>query len=726
MRTLLSQFCEEFDQALRPLIEPLRKTAEVLSSADSDLPARGLRAQFSDLGLQMKVLADKVAEQQAYVLIFGPLKSGKSTLMNALASSYVSEVTSLPAYPCMVYVSHSPTKSFTVTRYDGRVEMFADGAALHMHVSRAHRELAERIRQAEEKDEPFEPAEHFPEAIRRIDVKLPAGDLNESGAVLVDTPGLYSRMKFGYDVMTRDFRNVAACAIFVVKSDNLFLEQVFQEFTELLDLFNRIFLVVNLDTAKHDLDPKGRLVPSLEREDPLRLIEAFENLSMSAPLKAARDEGRLNIYPVDLLRAASDRLQASEGVATEGTADNFRGPSNFDSFLTDLTEYLNSTDYLVAFLGDSLRRATSLLSETEKACALPSVERLRDHVKLLESKHNQSQRRHNAVKELEDFDWPTAFGELQEALRQETQDKTRDVAAKTSLAIDGAVDKWFQTDASLQDLIENELVPLLGGHQREVFDTVSHALESSVVRGNAGVGLPAPVKTLLSSAGVDLDVLGKSALGKLEVSAAAHPVDSPLGTGPLPVKKTLWDWLFFRSRSTIRRRLFGPDEGPSVRISPESKKHRLGESGKEAIRRELDKHKGRFFPSTLKRVYGQVLNHYADTTVESVSDTLTEIAGELSRDLERLERTLGRSRDALNCITDLEGASRETKDSITAIENRYVQTDPDLLIQPVGAKALPSLPVDSPAIDSPIGGPTGLADGKNDSPAKGQPGAKTE
>ena len=52
-----------------------------------------------------------------------------------------------------------------------------------------------------------------PEAIRRVDVSLPAGQLGKSGAVLVDTPGLYARMRFGYDRMTREFRNAAACAI---------------------------------------------------------------------------------------------------------------------------------------------------------------------------------------------------------------------------------------------------------------------------------------------------------------------------------------------------------------------------------------------------------------------------------------------------------------------------------------------------------------------------------
>ncbi len=375
MRTLLSQFCEEFEGVVRPLQGPLGRSAQVLSGVDPDLPGPALRAQLADLGHQMQVLADKVAEQQAYVLIFGPLKSGKSTLMNGLSGAYVSEVTSLPAYPCMVYVSHAEKREFVVQDYRSSKKSFADPAALRMHIARAHTDLADRIREAETAGEAFDPSIDFTAAIRRVDVKVPAKDLAESGAVLVDTPGLYSRMKFGYDRMTRDFRNVAACAIFVVKSDNLFLEQVFQEFTELLELFNRIFLVVNLDTTKRDLSPDGKLVPSLEQEDPLRIIEAFENLAMSAPLKAAADEGRLRIYPVDLLGAAAGRLQSNQGILRSDQAlesasaeDEFHGRSNFDAFQNDLTEYLNSTDYLVSFLGDSLRRATTLLTETQDAC----------------------------------------------------------------------------------------------------------------------------------------------------------------------------------------------------------------------------------------------------------------------------------------------------------------------------------------------------------------------
>lgn len=112
-------------------------------------------------------------------------------------------------------------------------------------------------------------------------------------------------MKFGYDLMTREFRNSAASAIFVVKTDNLFLEQVFDEFTELIQLFSRIFLVVNIDSSKRDLGADGSIQPSLESRAPEEIVKAFESLVMRAPLRKAAEEGRLRIYPVDLLSAAS-------------------------------------------------------------------------------------------------------------------------------------------------------------------------------------------------------------------------------------------------------------------------------------------------------------------------------------------------------------------------------------------------------------------------------------
>ncbi|MCA9001698.1 MAG: dynamin family protein, partial [Planctomycetes bacterium] len=446
MRTLLSQFCESFESVVRPILEPLNGAAKAFTDATLDLPGREVRASLMDLRHQVEGLVQKVVDQQAYVLLFGPLKSGKSTLMNALAGTYVSEVSSLPAYPCMVYLSHAEDRQFDVTRYNGRAERFTDPASLYLYIHRAHVELAERLRAAEARGEEFEPSLHYPEAIRKVDVRLPAGDLARSGAVLVDTPGLYSRMKFGYDRMTREFRDTASCAIFIVKSDNLFLEQVFEEFEELLGLFSRIFLVVNLDTNKEDLAADGSLVPSLEREDPLALIDAFESLAMSAPLKEAAEEGRLRIYPIDLLKAASSRLKGSRG------DDQGSGRANFDVFLRDLTEYLNSTDYLVAFLGDSLRRARHLLGETARIMQHEELAHLERATEELEVGRQDAQRRRHAVGRLLGYDWRQAFLDLEDKLSPNIRERAKRIGAETEHQLDGILATWFQTNDSLQTL----------------------------------------------------------------------------------------------------------------------------------------------------------------------------------------------------------------------------------------------------------------------------------
>ena len=698
MRTLLSQFCEEFEGVVRPLVAPLKRSADALAAARSDLPGRELRPQLAELAHHVGVLADKVAEQQAYVLIFGPLKSGKSTLMNALSAAYVSEVTSLPAYPCMVYVSHGPKKQFTVTDYDGASQSFADPVSLHLHVGRAHGELAERIRAAEEAGSAFDPAVHYTDAIRRIDVRLPAEELQQSSAVLVDTPGLYSRMKFGYDRMTRDFRNVAACAIFVVKSDNLFLEQVFQEFTELLDLFNRVFLVVNLDTTKRDLGPDGKLVPSLEKEDPLRIIEAFENLAMSAALKAAADEGRLKIYPVDLLRAASGRLLSAPGIrgidATETAddADDYRGQSNFDSFLGDLTDYLNSTDYLVTFLGDSLRRARSLLGETADLCTHPALDALRKKTAELERERAEVRERQEAIERLVGHAFEDSFRDLQATLGEESAEKAKPVAERTSRALDGALGAWFTSDASLDDLIRGDVLPLLASHQTELSRLVAALLQARVRAGDAGLRLPRELSQALSVAWIDLNGIARASLEGLEPDALVTRPRQPLDAERIPVRKSLWDWLLLRRQANVRRRLFGPEGRPSVRIAPEAKASRLGEPAKEAMRRELDLFLGGYFAESLERMTRAILGDYSRTTLEGLSHALNEARTSNGERLAGLETRLGEHRASLARIEELGQSSHLALDSLEDLSARYLQTDPDLLIQPLPAERLPTPP----------------------------------
>jgi len=680
MRTLLSQFCEEFESTVRPLLEPLNRCSKTLSACSQTLPARAVLPQLLDLRHQLQTLVEKVAQQQAYVLIFGPLKSGKSTLMNAMSAAYVSEVTCLPAYPCMVYVSHAQTRTYQLESYNGDKKVFSDPSAMRDAVLDAHTDLAQRLRERENQGSDFDPAVNWPQAIRRVDVKVPAGALEKSGAVLVDTPGLYSRMKFGYDRMTREFRNAAASAIFVVKTDNLFLEQVFEEFNKLLQLFSRIFLVVNLDSNKKDLRPDGSLVPSLEGEAPERVIEAFQDLSMNGPLKAAAEEGRLKIYPVDLLQAASQRIRSGKD-ADSGEPDV--RTRCFDDFLEDLTDYLNSTDYLVAFLGDSLRRAGTLFSELTDLCSHDSIRELENKRQELNADFTLAQTQSEILARLKLHDWSGSLQGVQSDMLDSSQERISAVRKRTEEALHAAIDKWFENDESLHTLVEESLKGEIGVCYNDLGDTIRDALRDRVRLGSAGMLMPDKLTRDLEASGIALDRIGRDAVAGIQTADVAGSGETPLHNEDIQVRKGFWDWILFRGQSSVRKRLFGPVDRPTKLIPSAVKSKRLGSDAKQSMSAKVDEFLDRTFSYDVNRVLERIFASYSGTVRDALEKSIEEKTDSNELRLVDIERLL---KETERVLAELEGLTTEAArvaEGIIHLQARYGETEPEKLIQPV-------------------------------------------
>ena len=689
MKTLLSQFCEEFDGVVRPLLQPLTQAADTLNHVSDKTGVRSLLPTVLDVRHHLSTLADKVAEQQAYVLIFGPLKSGKSTLMNAISAAYVSEVTALPAYPCMVYVSHAEKVSFTVTRYNGQQEEFGDMASMRTLLEWAHNELADRIREVEARNEVFDPNEHIPQAIRRIDVRLPAEHLEESSAALVDTPGLYSRMKFGYDRMTREFRNTASSAIFVVKTDNLFLEQVFDEFGDLLNIFSRIFLVVNIDSTKRDLQPDGTLVPSLESNDPDRIISAFENLSMTAPLKAALKEGRLKIYPVDLLQAASGRVSDKTKLGTAATTSGVSadGGAAFKSFQNDLTDYLNSTDYLVAFLGDSLKQAWGLLGELRNLVERDSVRELGQKVGRLQGEKDRLEGMEQAVERLNACDWDSFFSALGDDLGSIARGRIEKLRDQTAHGLGDAMDSWFESDSSYQSLLNDLAQPLLARSREDLTATARGVLETVASTETAGAQVPEKIRQDLESLGLDLGSLGKICLKQIDPGSGMAHANLDVPTSRIPVKKGFLDYVCLRGQGSVRRRLFGPEEAPNQPIPKSVKHRRLGTVGRDAVQDALEAAFGSFFEGALDHLSTQVLKLYVGTLRMGIKAELRKIKEGNALRKASVDRRLAELTRVSESLDSLGQVVSKASVVLGSLSNRYGETDPTLLSRPTLAGA---------------------------------------
>ncbi|MEI6606503.1 MAG: dynamin family protein, partial [Verrucomicrobiota bacterium] len=702
IKTDIYEFCQAYAGILKPFAAALEMARATCQGAGDTEVLRRPMAGFADVLLRLESLLNKVEQQQAYLIIFGPLKSGKSTLMNAISAAYVSEVTSLPAYPCLVHVKHGDPCSYVASRYNGEKLHLDDNAALLSLIQHSHQILAERLREVEDMGETFDPGVHYPEAIRRVDVAVPARNLKDSLTVLVDTPGLYTRMKFGYDLMTREFRNSAACAVFVVKTDNLFLEQVFVEFNDLLDLFSRIFIVVNIDTNKRDLDPDGSLRPSLESRSPGEVIRAFESLVMSAPLRRAQQDGRLKIYPIDLLNSASAAMRranipvlaADEATdlapAHDGGPDEASGPgagdgktsvmpaawsehpeASFALFLKDLTDYLNSSDYLQEFMGDALLMGSNLGTEIQVHCSAKSTDPLKTRQQELAAELSDTQARLAAMQKLATLDVKTAFAHVHSDLQKHVVEVASAAAAETSKKALKQLENWFASDQSVAAL-QRDWAALLDSCDKRV-SSESHLKERALVANPLG-GIR--IDDTLRSPALDLvkllDPVVTAARAQLgDAPPASHGCLFLIEPEHLKVRKSLWDWLTIRSLTAVRRRLFGSPDVMDREIPALIKEKRLGEEGRMALEVRILSELDRCFPSDALRVSESRIVRYIETYDKHLHATL-----QAARDSDAAHVTALTQRLENNLVTlqTLAGVTRQTSgilSEIVALGQKY-------------------------------------------------------
>jgi energy-coupling factor transporter ATP-binding protein EcfA2 len=681
MRTQLGTYCQQFDGTLRPVLLDLTAATAALDAATDGTPGKSLRAPLGDLQHLLSALCDKVSEQQAYVLIFGPLKSGKSTLMNAIAAAYVSEVSSLPAYPCLVFTSSGKRREYVVTSYDGQSRTFTDSKDLHRHIDHAHGQLAQAIRNAEQGGSVFDPQEHFPQAIRRVDVKVPDSELASTGAVLVDTPGLYTRMRFGYDRMTRDFRNAAACAIFVVKSDTLFLEQVFAEFQQLLDLFSRIFLVVNVDSHKRDVSPEGKLVPSLEQSQPEAVLRAFEQLAMSAPLQRAAAEGRVKMYPVDLMHAASSVLQKQP---TE------QQPGNFRAFRKDLSDYLASNEYMSAFLRDSLQRAQTLLGEAAAHSNGDEVQQLDQGITELDERIDFCKQERQRVQRALQLDWTEAFARGMREIDAELERTARDSGAKLLRTLGASIDTWFLSSHSLEWLVQGQWTPLVRDYREDVLGAARRVFEQHLTQIDGGLDLPEGLPELVRRAGIDARAVKAQSLTSLGALVWQGRNTVPVDVDALPIKKSVLDLVAFRSLDKVRTRLFGPSEKPDTKISGKDKAARLGEPGRLFLHQCVAQFRAELAPGTVRVLHDHFGKRLREAAVKSLREHLANYEPRLTEKQQQFEAERSRLASVAAPLQNLQNTTADLQQRLQELGRAFDQDiataeaapTPDVVITP--------------------------------------------
>ncbi|NBB79548.1 MAG: hypothetical protein GVY36_08905 [Verrucomicrobia bacterium] len=715
IRVELESFCKQFSAALEPFSDALDRGTESLREAVDGAPLQTLLSDLQDNRHRLKILLDKARQQNTYLVIFGPLKSGKSTLMNAISGAYVSEVTSLPAYPCLVYVREGESLGFSTTAFNGDRSEYSSREALHSSLEDAHQALAEKLREADAAGTPFNPAQDYTEAVRRIDFTMPAPYLRESGTILVDTPGLYTKMKYSYGQLTRDFRDTAACAVFVVKTDNLFFEQVFEEFADLLDVFSRVFLVVNIDSSKMDLGPDGSLEPSLEQRDPKRIVEAFENLTVSAQIRSAIDSGRLRIYMIDLLQTATKSLQAGNPIPEEGSAEDKSGDSTtnaveansadepsadteladaggsgpvdlandsgadsgprlgFERFLKDLTDYLNSSEYIVEFMADSLRQAHSILCEVRDRTHAPEIADFRAGIETLQTQVDTTSRHLETLDQLRQYEWTAPLESLAEEIRQQVTEHTGSVLPELEKALHGEVEAWAQSDESMRDLVEQRIATKIRetcqrsrSRAVEIFDRVCRDR-------SGGLQLGEEVSNQLQTLELSFDDIyaGFQPEVRKQFESAPELPDASSLQESLPLRRRFIDWILFRSDARVRQRVLGAENPSEQPFTAATKAKRLDEAGIEDFCGTVGDYARRCNLTSLQDVLERLLSQYRDAYQTKAKQRIDARRDSLKAQFDAVNGELELRIRVLDTLDILENASVDLETGVGDLQERF-------------------------------------------------------
>ncbi|HEX6882079.1 MAG TPA: hypothetical protein VF530_01800 [Planctomycetota bacterium] len=581
----LALFAQEFQRVLGPLAEGLGEARTRLAALASELPAaRELAASLAALAAELEALATRVAEERSHLFVYGPPKAGKSTLIEALMGVATGAPSNLPSYPALTVLRPGARESALVTAFDGSARAPADPAALRLVLDHAHAELAARVRAAHAAGEVFDPPRHLAPAPRRVERTLPSPALAGAALELVECPPVHAPLLASYGETWLGEPERARAAVFVVRAAQLADDTVFDGIEELLERFQPLFLVLNVDARARELGPDGELVPAREASDPAALVSAFERLSTAEPLARAIERGSVPVFALDCLAAAAARRHGVEEPA---------GPSaRFADLARALAAVLDGHEALQALCASALRRAGELGAEARELAATPLADELARRTAESQRAEATLARRLEALERLgarERARWETApfFDELGARLGAATLARARALAQELGAPFARAIEDWFASGASLAELVGAGLGPRLDAARVELARSAGRVLAAQLAPDSDLAERAARLAEELAPGGLDFRALVAAAAEGLAGSAASEQPAAlrVLDVEAVPVRARLGQRLTWRSPADVRRALLGPPEAPTAALPSREKHERLGDEGRRALRR---------------------------------------------------------------------------------------------------------------------------------------------
>jgi Arc/MetJ family transcription regulator len=365
---------------------------------------------------------------------------------------------------------------------------------------------------------------------------------------------------------------------------------------------------------------------------------------------------------VDLLRSASRRIrgQSDHEEATPGA-------KSFEDLAGDLGAYLNSNEYLREFLADSVRRAHGLLEELGEVTNHESVQDLADQQRMLRGELESARQKRKALQRVAKIDWNHQLSELANEITAQLGQETRRLHETATMTLSGAIESWFETDDSLDQLSTQRVQGVLDG-ARDTLGRVAREQISRLSADGARWLTDASVREDLRTAGLDLPALLASAVRAGGQNAGLTEVESALACENIPVRKTLWDWLLLRSVNKVRRKVMGDGGEP---IDPDTKAKRLGDAGRDAMRRLVVDQLESLLSEGANDLPRRVVAGAVQDLSKAVARESKALTGQVEQQIQQTEALLAQAQKILGATDELRDAVNNASSQLESLDESY-------------------------------------------------------
>jgi len=200
--------------------------------------------------------------------------------------------------------------------------------------------------------------------------------------------------------------------------------------------------------------------------------------------------------------------------------------------------------------------------------------------------------------------------------RRGTEEAIAATGARLREEIRQGFTRWMATGESLSALAQVHWNPALADAATSLADESRARLDRLATGPHAGLTLPPEIVADLQAAAFLPHESGRRAFGSARADAELGAYRMTIPVESVPVRKSFLDWLLFRRRATVRRRVFGADG--NRKLTPPEKEKRLRKSGRAEFERLGEAAIHDRIPARPTAFAANLARNYASSTAENI------------------------------------------------------------------------------------------------------------